>query len=88
MDDEREPKPLASPLTGALAAQIAALLKTATPKARVRRRAGKKRKGKRMRKHCCPLKTRIDSVGCTVARRVFCSRCPERLAARASSRKE
>jgi hypothetical protein len=50
MDDEIETKPLAGRLTGALAAQIAALLKTATLKARSRRRAGKKRKGKIMRK--------------------------------------
>lgn len=50
MDDQREPKPLAGLLTGALAAQVVALLKAGTPKARVRRRAGNKRKGKIMRK--------------------------------------
>lgn len=46
MDDEREAKPLAD----SLAAQIEALLNTATPKAGVPRRPGKKSKGKRMRK--------------------------------------
>lgn len=38
--------------------------------------------------HCCPVKTRIDSVGCMAPHRSFCSRCPETLAARASSRTE
>jgi len=50
MDDEREPKPLAGSLSDSLAAQIEALLKTVTPKARAKRRPGKKSKGKRMRK--------------------------------------
>src|SRR3989304_591490 len=36
--------------------------------------------------HWCPVKTRIDSVVCTAPHRAFCSRRPETLAARASSR--
>ena len=36
--------------------------------------------------HYCPVKARIDSVGCTAPHRGFCSRCQETLAARASSR--
>ena len=41
----------------------------------------------RIHNHCCPVKTRIDSVGCTAPHRLFCNRCLETLAARASSRK-
>jgi hypothetical protein len=36
--------------------------------------------------HCRPVKSRIDSVGCADRPRVFCSRRPEALAARAFSR--
>ena len=36
--------------------------------------------------HYCPVKNRIDSVGCMERPRGFCSRCPETLAARSSSR--
>ena len=46
MDDERE----AGPLADSLAAQIEALLKTVTPKARAQRRPGKTSQGKRLRK--------------------------------------
>ena len=36
--------------------------------------------------HCCPVKMRIDSVGCWCCAVQKCSRCPQRLAGWASSR--
>ena len=39
-----------------------------------------------MQYHYCPVKIKIDSIGCAAPLRTFCSLHPETLAARASSR--